>query len=50
VRTDATASLTCRVNNGTLESSALGAGSGAFFLKVDRAFSGTASRTAKVGH
>jgi hypothetical protein len=50
VRTDATASLTCRANNGTLQSSALGAGSGAFFLKVDRAFSGTAGRTAKVGH
>jgi hypothetical protein len=44
VRTDATASLTCRVHNGTLVSQALSAGSGAFFLKVDRSFSGTATR------
>jgi hypothetical protein len=51
VRTDATASLTCRVNNGTLVAKGLSAGSGAFFLKVDRGFSGTASRTtAEVSH
>ena len=44
VRVDGTASLNCNVNGGTLVPGSLPAGSGIFFLKVDRAASGIATK------